>query len=127
MMNFSINTILSDENILQAIEFLKTKKNACGDDGIWLHDLEDYWNRNKSVLRATIKNEIYNPQMVHEKVILMPNGKHRKIALLSSIDRMLLRAILQVIQVPVEQEFSKYSFAYQQGKGVDSAVMSSAA
>lgn len=57
-MNYNINTILSDENMIQAIEFLKTKKNACGDDGIWLHDLEDYWKWNKDALRASIKNEL---------------------------------------------------------------------
>lgn len=125
-MTLIINKILSDENITQAIEFLKTKKNACGDDGIWLHELEDYWKHNKDTLRASIKNEIYSPQLVHEKVILMPNGKHRKISLFSSVDRMLLRAILQVIQTPIEKKFSKNSHAFQQGKGIDSAVAGSA-
>lgn len=125
-MGFDMNKILSNENMTKAIEYLRTKRNACGDDGIWLHDLADYWKWNKDALKASIKNEIYEPQLIHEKVILMPNGKHRKISLFSSVDRMLLRAILQVIQIPLEQGFSKYSFAYQQGTGIDLAVACSA-
>lgn len=122
----TINDILSDTNIASAIEFLKTKANSCGDDGIWLHDLENYWYLNKHALITCIKNNDYTPQLVHEKVIITPSGKHRCISLLSSLDRMLLRAILQVIRIPFEKHFSNYSYAYQTGKGIDDAIACSA-
>lgn len=125
-MCIDVNAILSDENIISAIEYLKTKKNVCGDDGVWLHDLDNYWNFNKAALRACIRNKEYIPQLVHEKVITMPNGKHRPICLFSSVDRMILRAVLQIIQIPIEKQFSGYSFAYQMGKGVEQAIRCSA-
>lgn len=124
--NITIDEILEEKNINIAIEHLKAKKNTCGDDGIWLHDLEKYWQFNKDALINEIKQKNYIPQIVHEKIIITANGKHRKIVLVSSVDRMLLRAIMQALQNPVELGFSKHSFAYQRNKGVTEAVRTAA-
>lgn len=118
----SIDDILADKNINEAIEYLQSKKNSCGDDDVWLHDLEEYWKLNKENICAEIRNGNYKPQIVHEKIIVMANGKHRKISLMSSIDRLLLRAILQVLREPCDSLYSEYSFAYRCGKGTDEAV-----
>lgn len=77
----TLNDVLADHNIHLAIEFLKTKKNACGDDGIWLHDLDTYWNLNKQIISNQIFNKTYKPQIVHEKIIVMANGKYEKLHL----------------------------------------------
>lgn len=122
----TIEDVLSDENILVAISYLKTKKNACGDDGIWLYDLEQYWKLNGENIKKQVKDGTYHQQMVHEKIIVSSSGKHRKIYLFSSVDRMIQRAIVQVLQEPMEQCFSLYSFAYQTGKGIDDAVVCAA-
>jgi len=118
----TMEEILKDENINTAIAYLKTKKNATGDDHVWLHELDQYWRLNKETISKSLLEKRYRPQVVHEKVITMANGKHRKIALMSSVDRLLLRAILQVIEEPCEKMFSSGSFAYQTGRGIDQAI-----
>lgn len=120
--NITVDDVLKEENVNIAIEFLKSKKNVCGDDGVFLHELDEFWKINGNSLKEEIKQGNYIPQIVHEKVITMANGKHRKIVLMASVDRMLLRAIMQVIQNPIETNFSEYSFAYQRGKGSSEAV-----
>lgn len=116
------DAIFSDEAIYEAISFLRSKKNACGDDGIWLRDLEDYWELNGEKIINEIRKGMYKPQIVHEKVIVRADGKHRSISLLSSVDRLLLRVLQQSLQEAFEKEFSQYSFAYQAEKGVIDAV-----
>lgn len=123
----SIETIFSKQQVESAIEFLRTKRNACGDDGIWLHDLEDYWDLNGEKILNEIQRGRYKPQLIHEKVIVRADGKHRSISLLSSVDRLLLRVLQQNLQEAFEKDFSKYSFAYQSGKGVIDAVKCAAA
>lgn len=53
-------------------------------------------------------------------------GKQRYINKLSSIDRLILRAISQGLQKKYNLYFSKYSFAYQEGKSTLSAVLQAA-
>ena len=109
-------------NVQKAIIDLQTKKNACGDDGVWLYDLEEFWNNNGQRIVRQIEEKKYIPQIVHEKIIVSANGKRRKIALMSSVDRMIQRAILQAVKDEVETAFSKYSFAYRNEMGTESAA-----
>jgi group II intron reverse transcriptase/maturase len=117
-----INDIFKTNNVRNAIAELQTKKNACGDDGVWLYDLEKFWNVNGQKIVNQIHDKKYIPQIVHEKIIVSANGKRRKIALMSSVDRMIQRAVLQIIKEEVEKLFSKYSFAYRDEKGTDTAI-----
>lgn len=117
-----INDIFKSSNVRNAIIDLQTKKNACGDDGVWLYDLEEFWNNNGQRIVKQIKEKKYIPQIVHEKIIVSANGKRRKIALMSSVDRMIQRAILQAIKNEAEKNFSEYSFAYRDEMGTESAA-----
>ena len=118
----TIEEILREENVSSAIEFLQKKNNTAGDDGVRLHDLEEYWSINKETILTSIQTGSYEPQIVHEKIIVQANGKHRKISLFSSLDRLLLRILQQSLQLIVDAESSRYSFAYQIGKGIVEAV-----
>lgn len=118
----TIEEVFGNENVSSAVEFLKRKNNAVGDDGVRLHDLAEYWSINKDAILSSIQTSSYNPQIVHEKIIVQANGKRRKISLFSSIDRLLLRVLQQSLQPSVDAESSQYSFAYQIGKGIVEAV-----
>lgn len=117
-----LKQVLEQENIQQAIEYLLTKKNACGDDGVFLHELQNYWEWNGEKIISQISHYEYYPQLIHDHMIVTGSGKHRIISHISSIDRLLLRSLHQVLSPYFENLFSKYSFAYQIGKGTDSAV-----
>lgn len=118
----TVEEIFAEESVAEAIEFLKSKKNSCGDDGIWLHDLEEFWSINKTNILDSLKNGTYKPLLVHEKIIIQANGKHRKIYLFSSVDRLILRILQQALQPMIEENGSQYSFAYQNGRGIVDAV-----
>lgn len=118
----TIEEIFGEENVSSAIKFLQKKNNTAGDDGVRLHDLEEYWSINKEAILASIQTGSYEPQIVHEKIIVQANGKHRKISLFSSVDRLILRILQQSLQPIVDGESSQYSFAYQIGKGIVEAV-----
>lgn len=123
MMDINIlDCVLADDNIYFAIQHLQTKKNACGDDGIWLHDLDIFWKLNGEKIKGQIYSQCYHPQIIRMCPIITKNGKHRMISKLSSVDRLLLRAIHQVICPVMERKFSKSSFAYRNGSGVCQAV-----
>ena len=117
-----IEEIFMPANIAQAVEHLQKKNNSCGDDGVRLHEIEEYWKNNGDTIIEQINKCSYHPRLIHEKIIVTPNGKHRKIAMLSSIDRLIQRIILQAICEEVETEFSDCSFAYQNNKGIDKAI-----
>ena len=117
-----LKAIFSDNNIREAIEHLKTKKNVCDDEGIWLHSLDEYWKWNGCAIVELIKNNAYQPKLVHNKLIITGQGKHRIISMISSVDRLIVRAIHQVLQNELDSCFSNYSYAYREDKGVDAAI-----
>ena len=119
-----LETVLDEENIAQAIEHLLIKKNACGDDGVWLHNLAEYWEWNKEKICKQIEKREYYPQLIHDRMIITGVGKHRIISQMSSVDRLLVRALHQVLQAPLETEFSRYSFAYQPCSNVLTCTLS---
>jgi len=42
----TFETVFTEENIKLAMEYLSTKKDSCGTDGVRLSDLEEYWKLN---------------------------------------------------------------------------------
>lgn len=46
----TLKEILEASNIQAAIEHLQTKRNSCGIDGIYIHDLTDYWSINREAM-----------------------------------------------------------------------------
>ena len=104
----TVEDILDDENVELAIEYLMTKKNACGDDGVWLHGLAEYWEWNKNTITEQIQEKKYYPQLIHNQMIVTGVGKHRIVSHMSSIDRLLVRAILQVLRLVPRSIFLQY-------------------
>lgn len=51
----TIDDILNEENINHSMAYLKTKPDSCGSDGIYLSELERYWERNKLKICSMIK------------------------------------------------------------------------
>lgn len=117
-----LEQIFSDENINLAIGHLNNKKNSCTNDGVWLHDLDKYWKVNKEIICGQIYAQKYYPNIVQEYPIITKNRKHRTIAKFSSVDRLLLRAIQQILNPIFDQLYSSNSYAYRNNFGVEQAI-----
>lgn len=121
-----IEKIASHENLMKACSHLLEKNDSCGIDGMRLSQLKEYLEINEETLQAAILNGTYTPGLVQETDIISAKGKVRTIAILNAIDRLVLRAIHQVIYPHLSPVFSESSHAYQEGKGVATAVRQAA-
>ena len=101
----SIDDVFQTRNIELALGQLESKHDSCGIDGIKLSQLRDYWNSNRESLIADIKEGKYIPGVSSLVEILKSNGKKRIIAKLNSVDRLILRAIEQVVAPLSEKIF----------------------
>ena len=48
----------------KALQFLETKKNSCGQDGMYLSELSEYWHVNQTVLMEQLLTGTYEPGIV---------------------------------------------------------------
>jgi len=117
-----IELILDAPNIEQAIAHLLEKNDSGGVDGMRLSALPDYIQKNMPALSASILDGTYRPGLVQEIEIIDSSGKIRLIAKLTALDRLILRAMHQTLYKEFSPMFSSFSFAYQENKGIASAV-----
>lgn len=125
-MPISIQDIIKDENIANAMNFLMTKKESCGIDGMKLSELHDYWNANGRKIIDSILDETYTMGSVKQSEIVNYKGKRRTISLMNSSDRLIYRAVFQLMNSSLDIELSPYSYAYRENKGVLEAVKQAA-
>jgi len=121
-----INRILNRENLNQAKENLLKKHDSCGVDGMRLSELEDYLQNNYEALTSSILDETYRPGLVQEVDIINNKGKIRTISKLTSVDRLILRAVHQILYESFSPQFSPSSFAYQENKGISTSARQAA-
>ncbi len=117
-----LEEILSDENIETALENLKAKNDSGGADGMRLSALEEYISLNKRELKEAIIYGDFRPGIVQETEILQKSGKRRVISKLNSIDRLILRAMHQVLYKHLSGKLSAYSFAYRENIGIPDMI-----
>lgn len=118
----TIETVLSQENLLEAMESFEGKKDSCGVDGVKLSLLEEYWEANGEKIKKTILQGEYNLGYVKQQEIMNAKGKKRTISLMNTVDRFIYRALMQVLAKEWTPLFSEYSYAYQDYKGIRQAV-----
>ena len=68
----NLEQVLKPKNIQQALEYLLTEKNICGDDGIFLHELETYWEMHQETITKQLLQFEYYPQLIHNRMTITP-------------------------------------------------------
>ncbi|NMA18048.1 MAG: Retron-type reverse transcriptase [Clostridiaceae bacterium] len=121
-----IHQILAPENLKSACSHLQKKGDSFGVDGMRLSQLPEYLENNSSALINSIMDLSFRPGLVQEISYVDKKGKVRNISKFNSIDRMLLRAIHQILYPHLVSKFSKYSYVYFEGKSVMDAVRQAA-
>ena len=94
MIKSSIREIFSEDNVAEALHYLNSKKDSCGSDGIYLHQLKSYWENNRAALLEELETAAFVSSLIRTRDITNPKGKTRTIVLLNSIDRLILRCIV---------------------------------
>ena len=121
-MSSTIEKVLSNHNMSVALSELMLKKDTCGADGMYLHELPEYLRMNKDVLRECLLKGEYKAGSAKMIEIVGKNGKRRKITLVNTVDRYISRCIFNVIAPMIAETQSEYSYAYQSGKSIQKAA-----
>lgn len=124
--SISVDDVLNDSNMDRAMFSLNSKHDSCGIDGVKLSELPQFLRNNKDRIYEEIRTGAYTPGLVESREILMKGGKKRRIATMNSIDRLVARAIVQVLAEALEPYFSEHSYAYRKGMGAADAASAAA-
>lgn len=120
---FTLEELLSTRNQSEAFEYLGSKKDGSGTDGVLLSELEEYWELNGERIVGELEAGMYQPGVVKSFEITNHLGKRRRVSNLCTVDRFLSRLLAQMLEKYLAPEFLANSFAYQEGKGTLEAVM----
>lgn len=122
MEKLTVKNVFIKENIDKALEYILSRKNSCGIDGIYIKDFEEYWNINGEKIIVQILQGTYKSSPVQLRECVMPTGKRRKLAMYTCTDRLIMRILADAIQEKVDLILSDYSFAYRKNKGAAAAA-----
>lgn len=115
-------TIFNENSFKEALDYLRTKKDSKGLDGVRISELYEYLNVNKDSLLDNLYKEKYDPGIVEQYNLTNKKLKTRKVSKINSIDRLLERCIYKSISPLIEKQYVEESYAYRQGLGTLSAA-----
>ncbi len=118
MNKITIDEILGKKNIKEALNHIESK----GVNKNKFNDLKEYLELNLIELKKEIQEEVYCVEKIQIKKIVNPNGKTRLVAILNLKDKLICRAISQILNKYLDATFSPNSFAYRPNKGTLAAV-----
>ena len=118
-----MESIFTKEAMEFAVKNLLTKSDSCGVDGICISACREYFDLNGEQIRNKIITGQYKPDSVQLVELLKKNGKKRTISKYTCTDRVILDVLKNYLTPLWSSEFSKYSYAYQEEKGVQMAVL----
>lgn len=115
-----LEDIFTSENINNALDYLSTKHDSYGSDGVYLSELSAYLKENGIVSKILSGSYVPKPAIMYE----IPNssGGLRNIYKLSSCDRLITRILSDKLQSEFDDIFSPCCIAYRPDKWVHSCV-----
>lgn len=117
-----MESLLSRENLLSALERVETNKGSHGVDGMSVKDLRDHIKRNWHTIRESIQNGTYEPCPVRRVEIPKPNGGTRLLGIPTVMDRFIQQAITQVLTPVFDPKFSEHSYGFRPKRRGHNAV-----
>lgn len=117
-----LELILSEGNITQAVNQVRSNKGAPGVDGMKTSQLENYLKKNWQSIRKTILEGKYKPQAVKAVEIPKANGGKRQLGIPTVIDRTIQQAINQILQQIWDPRFAENSYGFRPKKSAQQAL-----
>jgi len=123
LLNNLLEKVLSPENIQIAWMKVRSNKGAPGIDKMTIEEFsayaEIYWQKS---IRPDLLNGIYQPTALKRAIIEKDDGSERLLAIPTVCDRLIMKAIAQVLSPLFEPEFSDYSFGFRPNRSQKMAV-----
>lgn len=122
----SIDKLVSDFNIQEAIHRVKKNKGAPGIDNITTEEIEEVMCEQWPEIKKAILEGKYYPKPVKRLGIAKPDGSGiRELGIPTVPDRVIQQAILQEIILVFEPTFSESSYGFRPGRKAHQAVIKS--
>jgi len=118
-----IEQILTRKNLLQAMRQVQKNHGSAGVDHMPVTKLSELMSVDKEELTAKVRSGKYLPQPILGVEISKGNGKTRLLGIPTVTDRLLQQAVLQVINMRFEVEFSDSNFGFRPNRNVQQAVL----
>jgi len=109
--------------MLQAMYKVQKNQGSAGVDDMPVIKLSELMSIDKEELTGKVRSGNYLPQPILGVEIPKGNGKMRLLGIPTVTDRMLQQAVLQIINVKFEVEFSDSSFGFRPRKSLHQAVL----
>ncbi len=106
-----------------AFQSVKENNGCAGIDGISIQKYSDNLNANLQTLQDELYRRVYRPIPLMKILIPRKNkGDYRNLCIPSVQDRVIQKAVLNLIEPIIDKEFEDCSFAYRKGYLVKRAV-----
>jgi len=116
-------SVCSDENLTEAWHKVKTKSSGtAGINRISVAQFQRYLFQKLKSLQQDLQERRYRPQPAKLVYIRKDNGDKRPIGILTVRDRIVQRAVLNVIDPLFEAEFDNSSYGFRPGRSVQMAL-----
>jgi len=105
----------------QAYHWLK-RSAAPGVDGVRWHDYEEDLEAKLVDLHARVHRGSYHPLSSRRKYIAKPDGRMRPLGIAVLEDKIVQRAVVEVLNAIYEQDFLGFSYGFRPGRGQHDAL-----
>ena len=127
MLNNAVTTSLTEqlcqtETLEAAWRKVRANKGGPGSDGMTIERFEAQLDKHLRQLARELAEERYYPLPVQKFTMKKTNGSTREISVLALKDRIVQRAVCDLITPIYEAKFLDCSFGYRPGRGVPHAV-----
>lgn len=116
------NEILDRVNLQTAWEQVLSKKGGPGVDGVTVQRWARNWEANLERLREQVLANTYHPNRPKRYIMRKKDGGTREICRLTVSDKVLQRAVLNVIEEAFDERFLPCSHGYREKRSVATAV-----
>jgi len=114
--------VLAWDNLVEAWERVADNRGAPGVDGVRISRFARHWEDNLRRLRRLVRENRYKPSKLRRIAIPKTGGGQRLLSIPTVADRVLQRAVLNVLDDIFERRFLDCSYGYRRGRGLRDAV-----
>jgi RNA-directed DNA polymerase len=109
-------------SLAQAWRKVKSNGGGPGVDGESLRDFETQLDKNLQTLQSQLRRGIYQPQPVKRVLVPKASGGLRPLAILTIRDRIVQRAVYDVLAPLYERRFLDCSYGFREGRSLHDAA-----
>jgi RNA-directed DNA polymerase len=107
---------------MNAYKRVMKNSGAAGTDGMTCEQLMEHVKKKWAVIKVSLLEGTYEPNLVRRVEIPKPNGGVRQLGIPTAVDRLIQQALHQVLEPIFDPGFSEYSFKFRKNRGTRKTV-----